>query len=251
MARARLVVNSLETVGVSLRHRAIDNDTAMTWLNEEGLLQLARTRPLQARGSAMKNIDSMTTQELDALVIQADAGHGEKMLTAVYDLLGRFVAYPTEHARVAHSLWIVHAHLMDKWESNATAGVPVPEPASGKSRALEVSELLVPNPVQAVNVTPAYLFRRVGTGVTILFDEVDTVFGPKAKENEEIRGLLNAGHRRGAVAGRCVVHGKTVQTDADFPAYAPVALAGLGWLPDTIMSRAVGIRMRRRSKRRG
>ena len=65
----------------------------------------------------MKNIDSMTTQELDALVIQADAGHGEKMLTAVYDFLGRFVAYPTEHARVAHSLWIVHAHLMDKWES--------------------------------------------------------------------------------------------------------------------------------------
>ena len=63
----------------------------------------------------MKNIDSMTTQELDALVIQADAGHGEKMLTAVYDFLGRFVAYPTEHARVAHSLWIVHAHLMDKW----------------------------------------------------------------------------------------------------------------------------------------
>ena len=34
----------------------------------------------------------------------------------------------------------------------------------------------------------------------------------------------------------------------EIPAYAPVALAGLGWLPDTIMSRAVVIRMRRRSK---
>jgi len=62
----------------------------------------------------------------------------------------------------------------------------------------------VPNPVTAVNVSPSYLFRKVGTeqGETILYDEIDTVFGPKAKENEEIRGLLNAGHRRGAVAGR-------------------------------------------------
>jgi hypothetical protein len=106
---------------------------------------------------------------------------------------------------------------------------------------------LVPNPVLAVNMTPAYLFRKIGSeeGATILYDEIDTVFGPKAKDNEEIRGLLNAGHRRGATAGRCVVKGKAIETE-EIPAYAAVALAGLGWLPDTIMSRAVVIRMRRR-----
>src|SRR5262249_52187480 len=71
------------------------------------------------------------------------------------------------------------------------------------------------------------------------------VFGPKAKENEELRGLLNAGHRRGAVAGRCVMRGKAVTTE-EIPAYAAVALAGLGWLPDTILSRSIIIRMRRR-----
>ena len=36
-----------------------------------------------------------------------------------------------------------------------------PEPGSGKTRALEVTELLVPRPVEAVNTTPAYLFRKV------------------------------------------------------------------------------------------
>jgi hypothetical protein len=81
--------------------------------------------------------------------------------------------------------------------------------------------------------------------VTLLYDEIDTVFGPKARDNEELRGLLNAGHRKGAVAGRCVVHGKTVLTE-EIPAYAAVALAGLGWLPDTILSRSVIVRMRRR-----
>jgi hypothetical protein len=169
------------------------------------------------------------------------------VLAAVYNFLGRFVAYPTDHARIAHTLWIVHSHLMEKWDSTPRLAFLSPEPECGKTRALEVTELLVPNPVSAVNVTPAYLFRKVGdeSGATVLFDEIDTVFGPKAKENEEIRGLLNAGHRPGAVAGRCVVHGTTVVTE-EIPAYAAVALAGLGWLPDTILSRSIVIRMRRR-----
>jgi Protein of unknown function (DUF3631) len=81
---------------------------------------------------------------------------------------------------------------------------------------------------------------------TILFDEIDTIFGPRAKENEDIRGLLNAGHRRGAVAGRCVVLGKKVVTE-EIPAYCAVALAGLGGLPDTLLSRAIVIQMRRRA----
>jgi hypothetical protein len=173
---------------------------------------------------------------------------GAQVLDEVEGFLQRFIAHPSEDARIAHTLWIVHTHLMDSWESTPRLALLSPEPGSGKTRALEITELLVPYPVEAVNVTPAYLFRKVGSpgGVTILFDEIDTVFGPKAKDNEEIRGLLNAGHRRGAVAGRCVVRGKLVETE-EIPAYSAVALAGIGWLPDTILSRAVIIRMRRRA----
>jgi hypothetical protein len=171
-----------------------------------------------------------------------------KLFDAVHEFLRRFVVYPSEHAHVAHVLWVAHTHCMAAWESTPRLAFLSPEPASGKTRALEVTELLVPNPVEAINVTPAYLFRKVGDDgakPTILFDEIDTVFGPKAKENEEIRGLLNAGHRQGAVAGRCVVRGKIVETE-EIPAYCAVALAGLGWLPDTILSRSVIVRMRRR-----
>ena len=52
--------------------------------------------------------------------------------------------------------------------------------------------------------------------------------------------LLNAGHRRHSTAGRCVVVGKTVKTE-ELPAYCAVALAGLGDLPDTIMSRSIRV----------
>lgn len=180
--------------------------------------------------------------------LNGDAPDATCPLDDVHTFLGRFVAYPSEHAHNAHTLWVAHTHLMDAWESTPRLAFLSPEPASGKTRALEATELLVPNPVEAVNVTPAYLFRKVGHEdgpPTVLFDEIDTVFGPRAKDNEEVRGLLNAGHRRGAVAGRCVVRGKIVETE-EIPAYCAVAIAGLGEIPDTILSRAVVVRMRRR-----
>lgn len=174
---------------------------------------------------------------------------GAEVLRDVYDYLGRFVAYPSHEAKTAHVLWIGHAHLMDVWDTTPRLAFLSPEPGSGKSRALEVTEMLVPNPVIAVNATPAYLFRKIGQEdgrPTVLFDEIDTVFGPKARENEETRGLLNAGYRKASVAGRCAVRGKEVFTE-ELPAYCAVAMAGLGSLPDTILTRSVIIRMRRRA----
>jgi len=180
---------------------------------------------------------------------KTDAGEIRSILDDVHAFLGRFVIYPSKEAHDAHVLWIAHTHCMDAWESTPRIAFLSPEPKSGKTRALEISELLVPNAVEAVNMSPAYIFRKIGdeNGLpTLLHDEIDTLFGPKAKENEDIRGLYNAGHRRGAVVGRCVVHGKKVLTEEIF-AFSALALAGLGWLPDTLLSRSVIMRMRRRA----
>jgi len=184
-----------------------------------------------------------------AITVNIDTANGGAILDEISTYLTRFIAYPSAHCLVAHALWIAHTHLMDAWDSTPRLAVLSPEPGSGKSRVLEVTELLVPRAVEAVNVTPAYLFRKVSDSQgrpTILYDEIDTVFGPKAKDNEEIRGLLNAGHRKHSVAGRCVVRGKEIFTE-EIPAYCAVALAGLGGLPDTILSRSIIIRMRRRA----
>ncbi len=174
---------------------------------------------------------------------------GAELLDDILAFLVRFVVYPTQHALVAHVLWVAHTWLMPCWESTPRMAFLSPEPGSGKSRALEVTEPMVPNPVHAVNTTSAYLFRKVDNPEgkpTILYDEIDTVFGPKAKENEDIRGMLNAGHRKGAMAGRCVVRGKAIETQ-ELDAYCAVMLAGLDDLPDTLMSRSVVVRMRRRA----
>ncbi|WP_031027749.1 DUF3631 domain-containing protein [Streptomyces sp. NRRL WC-3725] len=175
---------------------------------------------------------------------------GAALLDEVEAFHRRFNVFPTEAAYVAVALWDAHAHLLDCFDSTPRLAFLSPEPGSGKSRALEIVETLVPQSMTAVNASAAALFRAVSGAngrPTILFDEIDTIFGPKAGDNEELRGFLNAGHRRSGVTYRCIGDGGN-QTVQAFPSYCAVAVAGLGSLPDTIMTRSVVIRMRRRAR---
>jgi hypothetical protein len=52
----------------------------------------------------------LSDNELDRLVIDADARQGERMLARVHSFLGRFISYPNVHAHAAHTLWCVHCH---------------------------------------------------------------------------------------------------------------------------------------------
>lgn len=196
----------------------------------------------------IKSLDERVAEKLDE-----ETPDGAEVLDNILAMLKTFVVYPSEHAAVAHALWIGHTHFMEAWESTPRLAFLSPEPGSGKTRALELSELLVPNPLDTVNASAAYLFRSMSgdEGMpTILLDEADTILDPTAKQHEDVRGFVNAGHRRSGTYGRCVVHGKSVTTER-FSAYCAVALAGLGRLPDTIMSRSIIIRMRRRAPNEG
>jgi hypothetical protein len=83
--------------------------------------------------------------------------------------------------------------------------------------------------------------------MSLLFDEIDAVFNPRAgANNEDLRALLNAGYKRGATIPRCVGDAAKMAVQR-YRVYAPVALAGLaGHLPATILTRAVVIHMRKR-----
>jgi hypothetical protein len=189
-------------------------------------------------------------REEDAAIDAAAERDGAPLFDDVQKYLGRFICYPSEYAAIAHVLWIAHTHLMPAWESTPRLAFLSAEPESGKTRCLEATEPLVPRPINTMNSSASYLFRKCGSDEgqpTVLFDEIDTIFGPKAKEHEDIRAHINSGHRRGAKFGRCVIRGSAVATE-EIESYAAVALAGLGWLPDTILTRSIVIRMRRRRR---
>jgi hypothetical protein len=181
------------------------------------------------------------------LYLASTTGDGAPILNCVREFIGRFVAFPASWCLDAVTLWAAHAHMLEHFHTSPRLAALSPEPESGKTRLLEILDLLTPSPMLIVSPSVAAIFRKLAKErTTLLFDEVDTIFTQRGKDdqNEDLRALLNAGYRRGASIPRCVGPKHEVQ---DFKVFAPAALAGIGDLPDTVMTRSIVIRMRRRS----
>jgi hypothetical protein len=123
------------------------------------------------------------------------------------------------------ALWVAHTWATAAADSTPYLGISSAEKRSGKTRLLEVLELLVHEPLPTANISDAALFRAIAQlEPTILMDEIDAVFGPKARDREDLRGMLNAGYRHGAVARR--MGGSRMTTLQAFPVYCAKAFAG-------------------------
>jgi len=172
----------------------------------------------------------------------------DRLLHDVSVFVRRFVVM-SEAQLVAITLWIAHTHAIDAAEATPYLTPNSPTKRSGKTRLLEVLALLVRNPLRAAGASEAALFRSIASESppTLLMDEVDAIFGPKAREHEDIRALLNAGYTRGNPVLRCVGEGSK-QRVLEFSSFCPKALAGIGALPDTVSDRALPIRLKRRTR---
>jgi hypothetical protein len=190
----------------------------------------------------MSAVPSWMTDNPDVIPVD-----GDKLLAYTEKFIRRFCAFPDEHCLVAVTLWVAHAHMVQHFQTSPRLALLSPEAGSGKTRVLEILDLLVPDPLFCLSASPAAIFRTLSDRqITLLYDETDAIFSKRGKDdgNEDLRALLNAGYKRGATIPRCVGPRHEVQT---FPVFAAVALAGLGDLPDTVMSRSIIIRMKRRA----
>ena len=174
---------------------------------------------------------------------------GDDLASILDDLVAfaaDYIAWPIPEMGVAWSLWVAHTYLLDHFDSTPRLAVIAPEKQSGKTRVLEVTESVALLPERASDVSTAALFRLVGSDSrpTILLDEVDAIWHGKG-QNEELRSLVNGGHRRGNTVLRMTGEGASMKSTR-FATFAAVALAGIGDLPETVMDRAVVLRMKRR-----
>ncbi|MER6307904.1 DUF3631 domain-containing protein [Streptomyces sp. NPDC001657] len=196
----------------------------------------AASGPVQAVGPAEEAVPDLEPTE------------GSALLDELRAQIARFVIPPTPQALDAVTLWVAATHLQPAWQHAPRLAVVGPAKRCGKSRLLDVLTETVHEPMLTINTTPAAVFRSITEEPpTLLVDEADTIFGtPKmAEKNEEMRGLLNAGHQRNRYVTRVVGNDHTPRK---FETFAMAALAGIGDLPDTIMDRSVVIRMRRRAE---
>lgn len=150
----------------------------------------------------------------------------------------------TEAQTLVVALWVIHTHCVEAFQQTPYLAVTSPEKQCGKSRLMEILNLLVARPWPAVLPSEAVLYRHVSaTRPTLLFDEVDTVFKGLNDRYEGHRAILNAGHRKGTLVPRCFGPNQEV---VHFQVFCPKVLAGIGGLPDTVADRSIPIRLLRK-----
>lgn len=169
------------------------------------------------------------------------------MLKDVFNFIRRFVSLSPSHARVV-ALWVLHSHVIDAADATPYLAITSAEKQSGKTRLLEVCDLLVANPWLTGRVTAAVLTRKVDAErPSLLLDESDAAFSGEKEYAEALRSVLNTGHRRGGKASCCVGQGAAT-TFKDFSTFCPKAIAGIGRLPDTVADRSIPIRLKRAAR---
>ena len=154
-----------------------------------------------------------------------------------------FIACPKPDMGVAWALWVAHTYVLDHFDSTPRLGIVAPEKQSGKTRVLEVTEAVVLRPERSSDVSVAAIFRMISTDAppVILLDEADAIWYGKGT-NEELRSLVNGGHRKGNTVLRMVGEGAAMKNHR-FETFAAIALAGIGDLPETGIDRCVVLRV--------
>jgi putative DNA primase/helicase len=164
---------------------------------------------------------------------------GAELLDEITRTILRYLALPESTAQTV-AVWAVHTHCYDAFTISPRLAITSPEKGCGKTTLLDILSCMVARPLPVCNAKVAAIFRVVEmTKPTLLMDEADTYF----HDNDELRGILNAGHRKGGYVLRC--EGDDLEPRM-FSTWAPAAIAAIGKLPDTLNDRAVPCRMHRR-----
>jgi hypothetical protein len=160
--------------------------------------------------------------------------------------LTTYVRFTDPAQAYAIVLWAAHTYTIGCHSRSPRLLVTAAEKGSGKTTVLEWLEVHCLHAKVMANVSNAYLFRKVeyvARRLTILLDEIDTVFR-SGKDNSELHGLINDGWRKGGTVGRVVmIEGVGIPTD--FACHAPLAMAGnnTAKVPDTVLDRSIHIEM--------
>jgi putative DNA primase/helicase len=169
-----------------------------------------------------------------------EAVDGASLLDDLAALYTRYVVLPRGAADML-ALWTLHTYTHAAASTTPRVGIESPQKRCGKTTLLAIIRATVARPLPASNITTAALFRAIEKWQpTMLIDEADT-FLPA---NDELRGVLNAGHTRSQAY---VI--RTVGEDHEpraFCVWAPVAIALIGKLPSTLADRAIVVKMRRK-----
>lgn len=147
----------------------------------------------------------------------------------------------------AAALWIVFTHAHDAFDTSPRLVAKSPQKRSGKTTLFRVLSRVAAKPRFLSGITSAALLRVIELyGPTLLIDELDALMGGDKEMAQALRGLINAEFDR--AGARLIMNVPTPDgyEPREFSCWAPVALAGIGKLPDTVRDRSIELEMKRK-----
>jgi Protein of unknown function (DUF3631) len=169
-----------------------------------------------------------------------DPVDGVKLLSDIEAYFRKFVHAP-EESILATSLWTIWTHVFDLFDIAPLLVLTSPTKKCGKTTLLRLIGSVCARCLFSSNATGPAIFRVIEKyRPTLLIDEADNF----AVFNDELKGLLNAGHER--MTAQVI---RTVGDDHDvrtFSTWAPKAFTAIGALPDPLEDRSVRVVMLRK-----
>lgn len=168
-----------------------------------------------------------------------------ELVPDIANLIKTYVVLPSDDHALILALWVLHTWTFEHARATPYLYVNSADKQSGKTRLIEVLEILVRNPMRATSVTPSVLFRAIDQlHPALLLDEADTVWS--GSRNEIMRNILNGGYRVGGHVWRI-----QNQQPHQYNTFCPKLLAGIynGFMPDTIQDRCIPIKLKRKEKK--
>lgn len=177
---------------------------------------------------------------------------GDQLLDLLRNWIGTYARFPSPAALDLVTLWAAHTHVRDDkgkkllFRATPRLWVLANEPDSGKSRVLELLNLICPEAYGlSLETTVAGLVKSIKNGETFFIDEGDILFNT-GKRHSGVRAIMNGGY---------TPNGTYPTAKGREPVFGPIAMSGLDVLEkDTgdsltaLLSRGFKIRMRKSPK---
>ena len=209
-----------------------------------------RQRSIRSEG-ARKDYESVATAKgLAGIGAQRELA---QLLDEVRAFIKRYLVLRDDEVNIL-TVWTVHTFCIEAFDYTPYLAITSATPSAGKTRVLEVLDLLIDDGTHekswlTASTTKAVLVRKIDAlQPVLLLDETDGAFRGNQEYAEALRSILNSGYsRRSGTASLCI----GPQHDwKDFKTFCPKAFAGIGRknLPDTVLSRSIPIEMKRKRR---
>ncbi len=211
---------------------------------EANKLGIERVSVLDKEVTKARKTNKLDDQQFPDIEPYPDSIEPDQLLDEISTTIRRFIVMDKYQADIA-ALWVAVCWFVDEIHTAPIALINAPEKSCGKTQLLTLLGKLAPRATQFSGISPSVLFRMIDKYQPTLFvDEIETVL----KDNEDLRGLLNAGHTRdSAYVWRSVASGDDFEPKR-FKIWGMKAIAGINAikLAETITSRSIIFELRRK-----